>query len=178
MSHSPAMSFETALRMWFGVDAFGKADFWQPAGDRNRWLRRLIKALTADVLALDTDEKHRDRILAEIDEFEACLTRDEHPDWRLVFTLIRLVGTLLGRMYPTGEPERLLFFALEARQHYRDTSSEPTPIQEMHDQPTIVGLRNSVVARLRQDNVPDWRIAQVMNTTVYQLKKADAAFPK
>ena len=96
MPISSALKFEYALRAWFGDRALGKADFWNSASSRNPWLRKWTKAVTQDILDLDTDEKHRDHILHEVDCFSNSISRDEHPSWFQIFTLIHLIGTLLG----------------------------------------------------------------------------------
>ena len=150
MPMSPALTFEYALRAWFGDRAFGKAALWDSTSSRNLWLRRWSKAVTQDILDLDTDEKHRDRILHEVDSFSSSISKDDRPSWYQIFTLIHLIGTLLGRLYPDGRKRRNLFYALEAYEHYRDASTIPTPIQEIRDQPTIIRLRYDVVLLLRE----------------------------
>ena len=105
------------------------------------------------------------------------MCKDEQPSWYQVFTLIHLIGTLLGRLYPDGHKRRNLFYALEPYEHYRDVSTTPTPIQEIEDQPTIIRLRYEVILLLRERGVPDWRIAQILNTSVYQLKRLDSSLP-
>lgn len=178
MSDSPGMTFEMAMRMWFGAAAFGKAGHWDSVTERNKWLRKWVKALTTDILALETDETHRDRVLMEVDRFEQSLTRTDSPEWLQVFILIQLVGTLLGRLYPYGYPVRLVLYAFEAASHYFDSSGVPGALQELRDQPTIIGLRYEIVSLLRDRGFPDWRIAQVLNTSAYHLRKLDASFSR
>ena len=177
MPVSPALKFEYALRLWFGDRAFGKAGLWDSASSRNPWLRKWTKGVTQDILDLDTDEKHRDRILHEVDCFSSSISKAERPSWYQVFTLMHLIGALLGRLYLDGHKRRNVFYALEPYEHYRDASTIRTPIQEIEDQPTIIRLRYDVILLLRERGVPDWRIAQILNTSVYQLKRLDSSPP-
>lgn len=180
MSVDPEMDFEVAMRQWFGEAAWGIAGRVYNTSTRNKWLRKWITVLTKEVEQLDTDARHKDRMMALIGDLDASLRRADKAAWSQVFTLLELIGVVMGRLDAGGRRSRTLVYACEDYFHYLDAGETLPELGRIRDRPTILRARLEAINYLESKGLTLWRIAQVLNTSVHAIKRlrADLEHPK
>jgi hypothetical protein len=174
MSIDPQMDFEVAMRQWFGEKAWGIAGSAYSPATRNKWLRKWIQAITVEIQELDTDANHKHRLLSIVDSIERGIRGSKDPQWAHIFSLLELVAALFGRLDVSGRQSRRPFYAYEDFYQYIDSGENIPELGRLNDRPTILSARLEAVSYLEGRGMPLWRIAQALNTTVYQLKKLRA----
>ncbi len=98
MAIDPEMNFEVAMRQWFGDKAWGTAGLAYSTSACNKWIRKWIVALSKEVEQLDTDPRHKERILRLLDDLETSFLASKDAEWSQVFSFLELVGVLFGRL--------------------------------------------------------------------------------
>jgi|GEM_PF-3647127 len=174
MAIDPEMQFEEAMRLWFGGGAWGIANTAHDTAARNKWLRKWIKLLTKEVEQLETDALHKDRLMILVDDFEQSFRKAENATWSQIFSLINLIGALMGHLDFNGMQSRTLVYAYEDFFHYLDSGENCPSIGRFRDLPTILKARLEVVKYLEGSGLAQWRIAQVLNTSVHAIKRLKA----
>ncbi len=168
------MAFEFAMRQWFGEKAWGIASSLHSTSTRNKWFRKWASAVAKEIVALDTDASHKDRILVQLDTFERSFKGSNSPEWPQILALIKLINALFGRLDLSAMRQRTLFYAYEDYFNYLDSGENLPEVGRLRDQPTILGARLEAVEFLQSRGLPLWRIAQALNTSVYAIKKLKA----
>jgi len=171
MLENAEMGFEVAMRKFFGDKAQFIAGFAFSVRQRNRWLRKVSKRLRKEILELDTDSAHKERLLINIESFEKGIPRKKGEGWYLTFHLLKLVALMLGVFDVSGSRKRTAFYAREPITYYQETTGDIGTLARSKDSGNILALRRISVGHLSDNNVPIEKIALVMNMSVAALKK-------
>lgn len=175
------MEFEYTIRMFFGDRAYSIAGSDGSPKERSRWLRRSFKQLAKVAKDIDTTDRHRRMILGELAAIEDALKPTDKPRWALVYALLRLTGRLLGYDYVRGARCHSPTYWQTRGQHLNTLVFEGGDImQDYYDQKNAIAIRRQVVASLSSEGHSDYVIAEVLNTSEYQVKKLrhDDPFPE
>lgn len=165
------MAFEIAMRFHFGEKADMIASLANDPAKRKNWLRKFARHIRKEILSLDTDAKHKERLLDDIDAFEHELKIEQGDGWRYVFHLIQVIGLLLGIFDVSGSKRRRVFYVRDPESYYADLTADIGAIGKVRDKDNIIRIRRETVDLLRNQGVEFERIALVMNTSVSALKR-------
>ena len=165
------MEFETTMRLVFGDKAYHIADFHGSAGGRREWLTKVLREFTNDIDKLDTTVRHKQMLMGEIEAISALLKEDD-PSWSLVYRFLRLISRLLGYDYVQGAKCHSLAYWQTTGQNLNTVVFEGGDVmQDYYDKKNAIALRRSVVNSLKAQGLNDYKIALVLNTSEYQVKK-------
>lgn len=166
------MEFEMTVRMVLGDKAYHIADFHSSASGRREWLTKVLRELTKDIDALDTTVRHKQMLMGEVEAVSALLKQEDDSSWSLVYRFLRLVSRLLGYDYVSGARCHSLAYWQTAGQNLNAiVFSGGDVMQDYYDKKNVIATRLSVVESLKAQGLSDYRIAVILNTTEYQIKK-------
>ena len=167
-----AMEFEMTMRLVLGEKAYHVADSQGSAGGRREWLTKVLRELMNDIDALDTTARHKQMLMGELEAISALLNRDENPSWSLVYRFLRLASRLLGYDYVRGAKCHSLAYWQTSGQNLNTVVFEGGDVmQDCYNKKNAIAVRRSVVDSLKAQGLNDYKIALVLNTTEYQVKK-------
>jgi hypothetical protein len=167
-----AMEFEMTMRLVLGEKAYHIADFQGSPGGRREWLTKVLRELTNDIDALDTTARHKQMLMGEVEAISTLLKDDDNPSWSLVYRFLRLASRLLGYDYVRGAKCHSLAYWQTTGQNLNTVVFEGGDIMQDHyDKKNAIAIRRSVVDNLKAQGFNDYKIALVLNTTEYQVKK-------
>lgn len=167
--------FELTMRLFFGDRARHLEESAMPPKDRNKWLRSAFKRITKDFGQLDSSPEHRDSLLLEagylntsgLPGFEGA-----GPTWGLVYSLLRIIGYLLGYGLCEGRKFYTAVWWQDRGQYYVSKALRGKGWFEFsRDHRTAVARRAEIAEKLRNDGLDDFQISLVLNTTDYEVKK-------
>lgn len=167
-----AMDFEMTMRLLFGERAYHIADEHGSVQGRRSWLAKAMQLLTQEVDKLDTTVRHRQMLMGEIEAIDAAVKAEAEPSWNLVYRLLRLSSRLLGFDYVRGAKCHTATYWQTPGQNLNSVVFEGGDImQDYYDKKNAISVRRSVVQSLKAQGLNDYKIALVLNTTEYQVKK-------
>jgi hypothetical protein len=170
------MEFELTFRLLFGDKA--KYIEGQELNQKSRasWLRKSIDRIEREVIALDTTERHKQMLLGEVEAARDSLGPKADSGWPLVYSLLRLVARLLGYDFVRGAKCHTATYWQSVGQNLNSVVFQGGDImQDYYDKRNAIAVRRHVVAHLKSQGLSDYRIALVLNTTEYEVKKLKAA---
>ena len=169
------MEFEGTLRLLFGRKANHAASASENPKRRSEWLRSAMRTMEGEVIALDTTERHKQMMLAEVAASRDAIASDPHPSWTLVYRLLRLSIRLLGYDFARGAKCHTATYWQSIPQNLNTVVFTGGDImQDYYDKKNAIVVRREVVGHLKGQGLSDYRIALVLNTTEYQVKKLRA----
>lgn len=173
------MEFEGTLRLLLGRRASHTASASENPKRRAEWLRKAMQRVEREVLALDTTERHKQMMLAEIEASKDAISMSAQPSWPLVYRLLRLSSRLLGFDFARAAKCHTATFWQSIPQNLNTVVFTGGDImQDYYDNRNAIAVRREVVSRLKDQGLSDYRIALVLNTTEYHVKKLRAPEPE
>lgn len=174
-----AMDFEHTMRLLFGEKAYHIADLHGSSTGRREWLSKTVRHLVRDVDALDTTNRHKEMLMSELEAISDILAHSDDASWNLIYRLFRLALRLLGYDYSRGARCHTPTYWQSAGQHLNSVVFEGGDImQDYYDKKSAITVRRSVVLGLKAKGLDDYKIALVLNTTEYQVKKLRRETPR
>ncbi|MEX2411470.1 MAG: hypothetical protein WD607_08920 [Candidatus Paceibacterota bacterium] len=166
------MQFELMCRQFLGDIAYHEANAY---GDEKYYKKIIIKCinkLNKDIDALDTTNRHKERILSNIQDLKDALNNGE-VDYKEAFTLsFMLISRLIGYDYVVGRKYNTPFYYQTSEQYYDQKVKEGNDWGAEHrDKDNFISLRKKVYNYLKNEDCSDFVVAQVLNTSEYQIKK-------
>ena len=169
------MEFELTLRLLLGRRASVAASASENPKRRSAWLRNAMLKIEHEVIALDTTDRHKQMMLAEIEASKDAITSGLLPSWSLVYRLLRLCARLLGFDFTRGAKCHTATFWQSIPQNLNTIVFTGGDImQDYYDKQNAIAVRRDVVRHLKAQGLTDYRIALVLNVTEYQVKKLRA----
>ena len=166
------MDFELTMRMFFGDRAYGIAGTEGSPKYRSQWLKRAIAQMVKAAESIETTERHRRMILGDLHAISDGLKTSEDPRWSLIYAMVRLIGRLLGYDYVRAARCHTPVYWQSTGQHLNTVVFEGGDVmQDYYDQKNAIAIRRLVVESMRSQGHSDYVVAQVLNTTEYQIKK-------
>jgi len=169
------MEFELTFRLLFGDRA--KYIEGQQANTKSRtaWLRKALDRIERDIDKLETTARHKQMLLGEVEAARETAQLKSESGWPLVYCLLRLVVRLLGYDFVRGAKCHTATYWQSAPQNLNSVVFQGGDImQDYYDRKNAVAVRRDVVMHLKKQRLSDYRIALVLNTTEYEIKKLRA----
>ena len=173
------IEFEVTLCLLFGRSLRHAASASENPRRRAEWLRKAMQKIEHEVVALDTTERHKQMMLAEIEAAKDAVSADVRPTWSLVYRLLRLSARLLGYDFTRGAKCHTATFWQSVPQNLNTVVFTGGDImQDYYDNKNAIAVRRDVVKHLKAQGLTDYRIALVLNITEYQVKKLRTLGPE
>ena len=166
------MQFEFTFRLLFGDQAkYIEGQELNPKS-RAKWLKKSIDRIEREILALDTTERHKQMLLGEIEAARGSVINKVESGWPMVYSLLRLTSRLLGYDFLRGAKCHTATYWQSVSQNLNSVVFQGGDImQDYYDKNNAIAVRKQVVAYLKNQGLSDYRIALVINTTEYEVKK-------
>jgi len=165
------MDFEGMLRQFFGDKSYGDQALRTNPTAMKMKLKKVLIKLERRVQELETTERHKERMLNEIERLRKDLSQSKVDPWTLVIHSFSLISRLLGYDYQKGYINTPIYYQTH-NQHYSQIIFEGGDVmQSYYDSKNLITLRREVYLELKKGRHSDFRIAQIMNTTEYEINK-------
>lgn len=169
--HIMDLDFETTMKQFCGDKAWHIEDSFSNPTEFRKWLRKCISIAKKKVDKLDTTTRHKEMLMRDIEKLDERIKNNEDPKY-IILASFSLISRLLGFDYCKGACLNTPFYYQEPGQHYTQLILEGGDVmQNYYDQKNLVSIRKKVYKHLKDKGLSDFKIAQVMNTTEYQVKK-------
>lgn len=166
------MSFELTIRLFLGEKAYHIADQEGNEKYRKEWLQKVGKVIIKRVDQLDTTTRHQRVLAAEAGRFFNAVKSRALSPWGLIYILLRLCGRLLGFDFVRGSILHTPTYYQTNHQYYTTHVLEGgDPMQDYYDRKDAISVRQKLAGQLKNEGLTDFKIALVLNTTEYQVKK-------
>lgn len=167
------MEFEATLRFFLGKSAEQTAGYLYNNSLRNKWLSKVIRRLIKAVDCLDTTEQHKASLMCSLESFKDNLKGSKESNWVMICQLILFSGKLLGYGPRRGARCYSPVYWRNSAQYYtfKILDEKTDSLLDYYDKKDAVSVRRSVAQELRMKGLDCFKIALVLNTTEYQVKK-------
>lgn len=166
------MLFEYTIQLFLGTKANHIAGQANSPRYRREWLNRVVRTLLKQIDGLETTPRHRQVLMASVESIPAILRTEDQPSWKLVFCLFGIIGRLMGRDFELGARCHTLAYFQTPSQHFTaDLMQNPGATPDGYDSKDAISVRRDVIANLKQKGLSDFKIALVLRTTEYEVKK-------
>ena len=166
------MLFEHIMQLYFGEKANHVAGQANSPRDRREWLRRVVRLLLKRIDSLETTPRHRQVLMANVEAVARAIGADAEPSWKLVFVLFAVIGRLMGLDFERGARCHSLAYFQTPSQHFTaDLLEHDQPTQNAEDKRDAIRIRGDIIRLLKERGLSDFKIALVLSTTEYEVKK-------
>jgi hypothetical protein len=166
------MVFELTVRLFLGEKAHQCAGEESSIKSKCEWLQKVAKKIMKRIDELDTTTRHKQMLASEAEQFLKKVQSSKASPWEAVYVLLRLCGRLLGFDYLRGSIVHTPIYYQSYSQYYTSHILQGGDVmQDYYDQKDIVTTRKYIVKQLKEDGLSDFKIALVLNTSEYQIKK-------
>jgi hypothetical protein len=170
-----SMDFEFAMRRFIGDKGYGLAGIYHNDKNVKKGLRRLIPTIKKRIDEMDTSNRHKEMLFANLLKVEENLKSDSAEDYKgLSIALFKLCSLLFGYTSLGGKPTYNVV-CWQNRNSYLWEHEDHRNGKNIHDvfqdnQKNVITLRKEVFDYLKSKNIDDNTVAQVLNTSEYQIK--------
>lgn len=159
------MLFERTVRSFLDDKAYNIAGQAHNERARREWYRKILKMVSKRIDLIDANATHKERIEFWCGRLLDLTSQKRLDEQSFLLYLLLLVRALLGYpgfaapayFRPPGEPPK--------------TFDDAETSQETYDKKSVTGIRRRLIAQLRAENLNDFQIALVLNTTEYRVKR-------
>ena len=163
------MDFEHMLRQYFGDKSYGDQGLRNNPTAFWKELKGVIQKVEDKVLEIDTTSRHKSMILSEVERIRHDL--EYKNEQTLVIHLFSLISRLLGFDYLKGYLNTPFYHQTSGQHHSQVILEGGDPLQHYHDEKNIIVIRKETLSHLKGKGYSDYKIAKIMNTSEYQIKK-------
>lgn len=164
--------FEITMRLLFGETAYQIASTESNPKHRREWLQKSVRRLLRLVDSLDTTPRHKQMLMAELEEIAGSLKRTNDPSWDLVYRLFRLCFRLFGYDFVRGARCHTPVYYQTPDQHFTTLLlAGGDGSQDYQDKRNAIAIRESLVKELRGRGMDDFKISLVLNISEHEVKK-------
>ena len=166
------LRFERTLQLFFGESQYQTAGAFGDSKFRRGRLRKVVKELMRAVDGLDTNDRHKRVLLADLEATMSDLDGILDPTWDLVLHLLSVVGHLLGYDYLVGSRCYTPCYFQDSKQHhFTKTMETRDPLHHRVEKTNAINIRQKLVDQLKEMGLTDFHVALVLNTSEYAVKK-------
>lgn len=166
------LHFEMTMRSFLGDEADHIAGQAYSPQSRKKWYRKALKKAQKQILSLDTSSIHKEQLNTWCESALKVLKERKLNEYKLLIYLFRLLGTLLGFCSIRGAILYSAFYWQNIGQHYTENIlSGADPMIDYYEANDAISIRKEIILSLKERGLTDFKIAQVLNTTEYQIKK-------
>lgn len=170
-----SMDFEFVLRRFIGDKGYGLAGIYFNNKAVKKELLRILPSIKKHIDSIDTSNRHKQLLFSEVISIKETLKTepvDEYKD--LSISVFKLCSLLFGFTNLNGKISHLVYW--QNTNSYLFESEEYINGKNIHDvfidnKKNVITLRKEVFDYLKSKKVDDNTIAQVLNTTEYQVKR-------
>lgn len=124
------------------------------------------------MMTIDTTTSHKKKILSEIERLKEDLREKEIDSWLFVVHLFSFISRLLGFDFLKGFICNNLTYWQNTDQFYSELIfDEGDVMQDHYDKKNVILLQIKLYKNLKKEGHSDFKIAQILNTSEYQVKK-------
>ena len=121
---------------------------------------------------IETTTHHKKVLMLEIENLSEKIKKTDKASWEIIFGLFSLCSLLLGYDYCKGEIYNTPFYHQTKVQYYNAKTEEGSDAhQGYHDNKDAISIRKKITDDLKKQGYNDFKIALILNTTEYQIKK-------
>jgi len=165
------MDFESTIKQFLGDKAGHIEDSFNDPVEFKKWLRKCIAVVRKRIDLLDTTTRHKKMLFNDIEKLDERIKNKEDSRY-IILALFSLISRLIGFDYQKGACINTPFYCQTKGQYYTQEIFEGGDVmQDYYDLKNLVIIRKSIYKILKDKNFSDFKIAQVLNTTEYQIKK-------
>ena len=166
------MDFEITVRLFLGDKAYHIAGQENQDKYRREWLLKSAKKVLQSVDDLETTTRHKQMLMTDAEKLIQSLKGKIRSPWISVYRLFRLCERLLGFDFVRGSIVHTPIYHQTREQYYTSQILEGgDALQDYYDQKDAVSMRKGLAEQLKKEGLTDFKIALVLNTTEYQIKK-------
>jgi hypothetical protein len=166
------MLFEFTMRLYFGDKAYQTRGQFNNPKYRRECLRKVIRLLMNQINTLDTTPRHKQVLMENAEAIRHAIGRNDAPSWDLTLHFVAFIARLLGFDFHRGSRCHSIAYFQEPAQYYTaDLLSHGDALQNYYDKKDALSTRKDVVASLKGKGLSDFKVALVLNTTEYEIKK-------
>lgn len=167
-----AMDFELTMRLLFGDSAYHIAGSEANPASRRNWLQKAVKSLLRHIDDLDTTDRHKKMLMTELEAVSRLLKRAKEPSWAIIYRMFRFSIRLIGFDYVRGARcHTPSYWQTVEQRHTAHILEGGDVMQHCYDRNDAISIRRAVVENLTTQGLTNFKIALVLNTTEYQIKK-------
>jgi len=166
------MDFELTMRLFLGEKAYHIAGQESQDKSRREWFLKAAKKILKRIDDLESTNRHEQMLMSEAEQLIESLKGKIHNPWFIVYRLFRLCGRLLGFDFVKGAIVHTPIYHQTENQYYTsEILTGGDVMQDYYDKKDTVSTRKRIADQLKKEGMTDFKIALVMNTTEYQIKK-------
>jgi hypothetical protein len=178
-----SIDFEFVLMRFLGHKGYGLAGMYHNDKAVKKELLKVISKIRKQVDVIDTSNRHKEMLFATVDSVEKSLKQDPVNEYKnLSMEIFKLSSLLFGFTTLEGKFSHEVMY-WQGTNAYLSESSEFQKGKNLSDvflnnEHNVIALRKEVLEHLKSKNVNDNVIAQVLNTTEYQIKRLKKEYEK
>lgn len=166
------MDFELTMRLFMGDKAYHIAGQESHDKYRREWLLKAAKIIIRRVDALESTTRHQQMLMNEAEQLIQSLKGVKVTPWSIVYRLFCLCGRLWGFDFVRGSILHTPIYYQNPEQYYTsEILSGGDTLQDYYDKKDALSTRKRIAEQLKKEGLTDFKIALVLNTTEYQIKK-------
>jgi hypothetical protein len=165
------MIFEHVMGLYFGEKAYQIAGQANTPKYRREWLMKVIRVIMKTIDAIDTTPRHKRVMMSDVEAIKDAIGKCDEPSWALVYRLIALVGRLLGFFARGCQCHSPTYFQTPDQYFTTDLLTGGDGSKVYEDKKDAVSVRKDLIKFLKEKGLSDFKVALVLNTTEYEVKK-------
>ena len=135
---------------------------------RRQYIKKVSNKIKVRIDKLDTTMDHKRSIMGLLECFDSALSKDNTS--KMICILLRLCGSLLG--FKRGAVLRMLVYWQDNNQYYSERMLQGgDPLEDYCDKKNAISIRTKIIKDLKADGINTFKIALILNTTEYEIKK-------
>jgi len=158
---------------FFGDKANGIAYQASDKTSRRQWLLKALKAMLKQADKIETTTRHKKVLMSEIEYLSEKIKKSDEASWEIIFMFFSLCSRLLGYDYCKGLVYNTPIYHQTKGQYYNEKIFEEggDALQHYYDNKDAISVRKKIIDDLKKQGYDDFKIALILNTTEYQIKK-------
>lgn len=169
-----SMSFEIAMRNFFGDSAYHIADSAVRLKAIKEWFQKAIRLMKKRVLSLDTTTRHREILSIKLDSLasEIKSLKSAEDTWPIIYSFFSLSASFLGYDYVSGTILHTPFYHQTPAQNYSSKSKSGLGWKILEKQRgNLMTIKKELISKLKEEGHNTFDISLILNITEYEVKK-------
>ncbi len=172
MHSSCELDFEMCMSQFFGKKANNIGSKANNKTARKQWLLKATKAMLKRADKIETTTRHKQMLMYEIEYLSKKIKKVNEASWEVIFCLFSLCSYLFGYDYCRGGIYNTPTYHQSKGQYYTVKIFEGGDVmQDYYDKKDAISVRKKLINDLKEAGYDDFKIALILNTTEYQVKK-------
>lgn len=165
------MDFELMLRQFFGDKARFTQDNRENMVKMEKWIKKILEKISSQIDNIDTTTRHKERMMDNIERLKADFNSSGIDPWTIIVHLFFLISRLLGYDYCKANINTPVYFQDDGQYYTQKIFEGGDVMQNYYDKKNLIIIRKNLYKELKNQGHSDFKIAQVLNISEYQIKK-------